>query len=59
MNKKEIEFEFETATKNIYRFQKKIIVSPAIGTLYAQKAVSASTEQKKVNPPRELHYLIE
>ena len=47
MDKKEIEFEFERATKNTYRFQKSSW-SPVIGTLYVQKSVFGSKEPKKV-----------
>ena len=48
MDKKEIEFEFERATKNIYRFQEKASGPPVIGTLYVQKSVFGSKELKKV-----------
>ena len=48
MEKKEIEFEFERATKNTYRFQGKGPESPVIGTLYIQKSVFGSKEPKKV-----------
>ncbi len=48
MDKKEIEFEFERATKNTYRFQEKSTGSPVIGTLYVQKSVFGSKEPKKV-----------
>ena len=48
MDKKEIEFEFERATKNTYRFQEKSAGSPVIGTLYGQKSVFESKEPKKV-----------
>ena len=48
MEKKEIEFEFERATKNTYRFQEKSFGSPVIGTLYVQKSVFGSEEPKKV-----------
>lgn len=37
MEKKEIEFEFERATKNTFRFQEKSSGNPVIGTLYVQK----------------------
>ncbi len=46
MNKKEIEFEFERATKNTYRFQEKSTETPAIGTLYVQKFIFGSKEPK-------------
>ncbi len=46
MNKKEIEFEFERATKNTYRFQEKGTGNPVIGTLYLQKSVFGSKEPK-------------
>ena len=48
MNKKEIDFEFEKATKNTYRFQERGSGNPAIGTLYVQKAVFGSNEPKKL-----------
>ena len=48
MNNKEIEFEFERATKNTYRFQEKASGNPAIGTLYVQKAVFGDREPRKV-----------
>ena len=48
MNKKEIEFEFERATKNTYRFQEKAQGEPSIGTLYVQKSVFGSKEPKNV-----------
>ena len=44
MNKKEIEFEFERATKNTYRFQEKSSGNPVIGTLYVQKSLFGSKE---------------
>ena len=47
-DKKEIEFEFERATKNTYRFQEKSSGSPVIGTLYVQKSVFGSKEPKKI-----------
>ena len=46
--RKEIEFEFERATKNTYRFQEKTTGSPVIGTLYVQKSVFGSKEPKRV-----------
>jgi hypothetical protein len=49
VDKKEIEFEFERATKNTYRFQEKSSGSPVIGILYVQKSVFGSKEPKKVN----------
>ena len=48
MDKKEIEFEFERATKNTYRFQEKASGNPVIGTLYVQKSVFDDKEPKKV-----------
>ena len=48
MDKKEIEFKFERATKNTYRFQEKSSGTPIIGTLYIQKSVFGSKEPKKV-----------
>ena len=48
MDKKEIEFEFERATKNTYRFQEKASGNPVIGTLYVQKSVFGDKEPKKV-----------
>jgi hypothetical protein len=46
MNKKEIEFEFERATKNTFRFQEKDSGNPAIGTLYVQKFIFGPKEPK-------------
>ena len=43
-----MEFEFERATKNTYRFQEKSSESPVIGTLYVQKSVFGSKEPKRV-----------
>ena len=48
MDKKEIEFEFERATKNTYRFQEKSSGEQLIGTLYVHKAVFGSKEPKKL-----------
>ena len=48
MEKKEIEFEVERATKNTYRFLEKASGNPAIGTLYAQKSVFGDKEPKNV-----------
>ena len=48
MNKEEMEFKFEKATKNIYRFQEKSSGTPIIGTLYVQKSVFGSEEPGKV-----------
>ncbi|MGC8618742.1 MAG: hypothetical protein ACP5UZ_08440 [Thermoplasmata archaeon] len=48
MNSKEIEFEFERATKNTYRFQEKSSGNPVIGTLYVQKSVFGSREPKSI-----------
>jgi hypothetical protein len=48
MDKEEIEFEFELATKNTYRLQEKSAGSPVIGTLYIQKSVFGSKEPKRV-----------
>ena len=48
METKEIEFEFERATKNTYRFQEKSAGSPVIGTLYVQKSLFGSKEPKIV-----------
>ena len=48
MDRKEIEFEFERATKNTYRFQEKSLGTPVIGTLYVQKSVFDAKEPKKV-----------
>ena len=48
MDRREIEFEFERATKNTYKFQKKSKGEPSIGTLYVQKSVFGSKEQKEV-----------
>lgn len=49
MDKIEIGFEFKRATKNTYRFQEKSTGSSVIGTLYVQKLVFGSKEQKIVN----------
>ena len=46
VDKKEIEFEFERATKNKYRFREKSSGPPVIGTLYVQKSVFGSKEVK-------------
>jgi hypothetical protein len=46
VDKKEIEFEFERATKNKYRFQEKSSGPPVIGTLHVQKSVFGSKEVK-------------
>ncbi|MGC8609454.1 MAG: hypothetical protein ACP5UV_06250 [Thermoplasmata archaeon] len=48
MQKKEIEFEFERATKNTFRFQEKNSENPSIGTLYVQKSVFDGKEPAKV-----------
>ncbi len=48
MDRKEIEFEFERATRNTYRFQEKSLGTPVIGTQYVQKSVFSSKESKKV-----------
>ena len=48
MNKKEMEFKFEKATKNTYRFQEKSSGTPIIGTLYVQTSVFGSEEPGKV-----------
>ena len=48
MDKKEIVFESERATKNTYRFLEKGSESPVIGTLYVHKSVFGSKEPKKV-----------
>ncbi len=48
MDKKEIEFEFERATKNPLRFREKPQGEPSIGTLYVQKAVFGSKEPRKL-----------
>ena len=48
MNKKEIYFEFERATKNTFRFQEKSAGNPVIGTLYLQKSVFGSNEPRKL-----------
>jgi hypothetical protein len=46
VDKKEIEFEFERATKNKYRLQEKSSGPPVIGTLHVQKSVFGSKEVK-------------
>ncbi|MGC8618711.1 MAG: hypothetical protein ACP5UZ_08280 [Thermoplasmata archaeon] len=48
MNRKEIEFEFERATKNTYRFHEKSSGNPVIGTLYVQKSVFGSKEPRSL-----------
>ena len=48
IDKNEIKFAFERATKNTYRFQEKASGSPVIGTLYVQKSVFDSKEPEKV-----------
>ena len=45
---KQLEFEFERATKNTYRFQEKTFTDPVIGTLYVQKALFGGQTPKKV-----------
>ena len=36
---KQLDFEFERATKNTYRFHEKTSTDPVIGTLYVQRAL--------------------
>lgn len=48
MNKKEIEFEVEKATKNTYRFHEKSSGTPVIGMLYVQKSLFGAKEPKGV-----------
>lgn len=48
MSTKEVEFEFERATKRTFRFQEKTNEAPVIGTLYIQQSVFDSKEPKKV-----------
>jgi len=43
MEKKEIEFEFERATKNTYRFQEKGLGAHSLAILYFEKAEKEST----------------
>ena len=45
---KQIEFEFERATKNTYRFQEKTFTDPVIGTLYVQKALFGEQMPKRL-----------
>ena len=45
---KQLEFEFERATKNTYRFQEKTFTDPVIGTLYVQKALFGGQAPKSV-----------
>jgi hypothetical protein len=45
---KQLEFEFERATKNTYRFHEKTFTDPVIGTLYVQKALFSGKSPKKV-----------
>lgn len=46
MDRGEIEFEFERAAKNTYRFREKSVGSPIIGTLYVQKPLFGAKERK-------------
>ncbi len=39
---KQLEFEFERATKNTYRFHEKTFTDPVIGTLYVRKSCWAA-----------------
>ncbi|MEM3291013.1 MAG: hypothetical protein QW046_05805 [Candidatus Micrarchaeaceae archaeon] len=48
MLKKEIEFEFERATKNTFRFQERASGNPDIGTLYVQKSLFEGKEPKSL-----------
>ncbi|MEM3192778.1 MAG: hypothetical protein QW292_12010 [Candidatus Parvarchaeota archaeon] len=48
MNEKELEFDFERATKNTYRFQEKGPGNPVIGTLYVQKSLFEGKEPKSL-----------
>ncbi|MEM0135201.1 MAG: hypothetical protein QXU18_08270 [Thermoplasmatales archaeon] len=48
MLKKEIEFEFERATKNTFRFQERASGNPVIGTLYVQKSLFEGKEPKSL-----------
>lgn len=48
MPKREIEFEFERATKNTFRFQEKVSGNPVIGTLYVQKSLFEGKEPKSL-----------
>ena len=48
MGSKQIEFEFERATKNTYRFQEQTFTDPVIGTLYVQKALFSNQTPKKL-----------
>jgi hypothetical protein len=48
MDKKDIEFKFERAMKNKYRFKEKSSESPVIGTMYVQKSAFDFLEPKKV-----------
>jgi hypothetical protein len=43
MGKKEIEFEFERATKNTYKFQEKGLGVHSLAILYFEKAEKEST----------------
>lgn len=45
---KQLEFEFERATKNTYRFQEKTFTDTVIGTLYVQKALFSGKAPRKV-----------
>ena len=45
---KQIEFEFERATKNTYRFQEKTFTDPVIGTLYVRKVAALLSKIEEV-----------
>ncbi|MDG7000992.1 MAG: hypothetical protein JRN15_18005 [Nitrososphaerota archaeon] len=45
---KQLEFEFERATKNTYRFQEKTFTDPVIVTLYVQKTLFGNQVPKKL-----------
>lgn len=46
--KREVELEFERATKNTYRFAESTEGSAVIGTLYVQKHVFAGKQPSKI-----------
>ena len=49
MDRKEVEFEFDRATKNTYRFWEKSSGYTVMGTFYVKKSGFGSKEPKKVN----------
>ena len=45
---KQLEFEFNRATKNTYRFQEKTLIDPLIWMLDVQKALFGGQTSKKM-----------